>query len=274
GEASATWSTGPGAGFARGARFPGNVDLAGKLTQARAASTARYLPLGIPEDPRQYVARAVQAGANTPGTFKVTGDLWDFPHAGVKQGEFHIAGKVEGVTLAYVPGEGSEPPRWPPFDKVSAELVFDRSSMEIRNAQAQVYGVALSQIQAAIRDMGSKHPLLTVQGNGRGPLADMLRYVNASPVAAWTQQSLAQSSAIGAADLKLALSLPLEKIADSTVKGSVVLAGNDVRISPDTPLLGAARARVEFTGKGVTVSGGSARVLGGDATFEGRTAAD
>jgi uncharacterized protein (TIGR02099 family) len=116
--------------------------------------------------------------------------------------------------------------------------------------------------------------LLTVQGQGRGPLADMLRYVGASPVGAWMHQALAQSSASGAAELKLALALPLDRVSDGTVKGSVVLAGNDVRIRPDTPLLGAAKARVEFTRKSVSVSGGSARVLGGDATFEGHTAAD
>ena len=274
GEANASWSTGPGVGFARGARFPGQIDLSGKLLQARAASTARYLPLGIPEEPRQYVARAVRGGTITGATFKVKGDLLDFPYAGARQhGEFRIAGKVDDVTLAYVPpAEGAEP-AWPVFNKVSAELVFDRVSMEIRNAQAQVYGVALSQIQAGIRDM-DKRPLLTVQGQGRGPLADMLSYVNASPVNEWTQHALAQASGGGIADLKLALSLPLQKMADSSVKGSVLLAGNDVRIRPDTPLLGAAKARVDFTSKGVTVTGGSAKVLGGDATFDGHTAPD
>ena len=274
GEANANWTTGPGAGFARGARFPGQIDLSGRLIQARAAATARYLPLGIPEDPRHYVARAVRGGTITGAAFKVKGDLWDFPYAGAKQhGEFRITGKVDDVTLAYVPpAEGAEP-EWPVFNKVSAELVFDRASMEIRNAQAQVYGVALSQIQAGIRDM-DKRPLLTVQGQGRGPLADMLRYVSASPVNEWTHHALAQASGGGIADLKLALSLPLQKMADSTVKGSVLLAGNDVRIRPDTPLLGAAKARVDFTHKGVAVVGGSAKVLGGDATFDGHTAAD
>jgi uncharacterized protein (TIGR02099 family) len=274
GEANATWSTGPGTGFARGARFPGQIDLSGKLIQARAASTARYLPLGIPEEPRQYVARAVRGGTITGALFKVKGDLWDFPYAGAKQhGEFRIVGKVDDVTLAYVPPKDGVEAEWPVFNKVSAELVFDRASMEIRNAQAQVYGVALSQIQAGIRDM-DKRPLLTVQGQGRGPLADMLRYVNASPVNEWTQHALAQASGGGLADLKLALSFPLQKLADSTVKGSVLLAGNDVRIRPDTPLLGAAKARVDFTHKGVTVAGGSARVLGGDATFDGHTTPD
>src|SRR6185503_19516893 len=51
-------------------------------------------------------------------------------------------------------------------------------------------------------------------------------------------------------------------------------AGNDVRISPDTPLLGAARARVDFTHKGFSVPAATARVLGGDASFEGGSQPD
>src|SRR5207249_3288013 len=78
----------------------------------------------------------------------------------------------------------------------------------------------------------------------------------------------------GTADLKLSLSIPLYDADHSTVKGSIAFAGNDVRITPDTPLLGAAKARVDFTHKGFTIVGGTARVLGGDASFEGGTLAD
>ncbi|MFL6664640.1 MAG: YhdP family protein, partial [Rhizobacter sp.] len=127
--------------------------------------------------------------------------------------------------------------------------------------------------QGGIRTLADK-PVLAIEGVGRGPLADMLRYVNASPVGNWTNRALAQASGAGNAELKLALAIPLTDVGNSTVKGSVALAGNDVRISPDTPLLGAARGRVDFTQKGFAIAGGTARVLGGDATFDGGTQAD
>jgi uncharacterized protein (TIGR02099 family) len=97
----------------------------------------------------------------------------------------------------------------------------------------------------------------------------MLRYVNASPIGGWMNKALAQSTGTGMADLKLALSIPLYDADKTTVKGSVTLVGNDVRITPDNPLLQNAKARVDFTQKGFGIAGGSARVLGGDASFEG-----
>src|SRR5205814_8133877 len=109
-----------------------------------------------------------------------------------------------------------------------------------------VDGVDPTHAQGGIRPLADT-PVLAIEGVGRGPLADMLRYVNSSPVGNWTNRALAQASGAGNAELKLALAIPLTDVGNSTVKGSVALAGNDVRISPDTPLLGAARGRVDFT---------------------------
>ncbi|HEX6703307.1 MAG TPA: YhdP family protein [Albitalea sp.] len=282
GELAGSWSTGPGRGVARGGRYPGQLELNGKLSHGVAARVARYLPLGIPEDTRSYVSRAVRGGSVNAMTVRVKGDLWDFPFHRLrnpKDGEFRIAGQVEDVDFAYVPGTPASGPQpaqespWPAFAKVKGELVFDRATMEIRNAQARVYGVELSRVNGGIRTLADK-PVLALEGSARGPLADMLRYVKASPVGAWTGNALGQASASGAADLRLALAIPLTDVGTSTVNGSVTLAGNDVRLAPDTPLLGAARARVAFTHKGFSVSGGAARLLGGDATFDGGSQPD
>lgn len=279
---AASWRTGPGRGFGRGGRFPGQLDLAGQLGQGRAAAVAGYLPLGVPESVRRYVQHAVTDGRVTGTTFKVKGDLWDFPFvpkaaaAGAKpvppSGEFRIVGKVEDVAFAYVPGDGEAPSQWPAFANVAGELVFDRRSMEIRNASARLWGVELAKVNGGIRDLGQ--PVLQLDGQARGPLGDLLRYVNGTPVAGWTGQALREASGSGNAELKLALELPLAALDRSTVQGSVLLAGNDVRLLPGTPLLGNAKARVGFTHKGLSVTGGSARVLGGDASFEGGSQAD
>lgn len=278
GELSGSWSTGAGSGFARGGRYPGLIELNGKVARGAANRVARYLPLGIPHDTRLYVANAVRSGTVKDLHLRVRGDLWDFPFHRLrhpKDGEFRIAAQVEDLNFAYVPslpardGKPAFESPWPAFSQLKGELVFDRATMEIRNAQARVHGVELTRVNGGIRNLFERS-VLALDGQARGPLADMLRYVNASPVGEWTNRALAQASGTGMADLKLALTLPLHGgDAASTVKGSVVLAGNDVRINPDTPLLGAARARVDFTHKGFSIAGGTARVLGGDATFDG-----
>ncbi|HJV59845.1 MAG TPA: YhdP family protein, partial [Albitalea sp.] len=282
GELSGQWSTGAGEGMARGGRYPGLIELDGRVAHGLAARVARYLPLGLPEDTRSYVARAVRAGSVSDLKFRVKGDLWDFPFHRMrnpKEGEFRIAGHVQDVELAYVPSRPASGARpafespWPAFSKVQGELIFDRASMEIRDARARVYGVELANIQGGIRNL-AEHQVLAIEGGARGPLQDMLRYVNTSPVGTWIHKALAQASGSGVADLKLALAIPLADADKSTVKGSVTLAGNDVRIAADTPLLGAAKARVDFTHKGFSVVGGAARVLGGDAVFSGGSQAD
>jgi uncharacterized protein (TIGR02099 family) len=274
GELNATWRSGPGEGSARGGRYPGQLELDGRLARGVAARAARYLPLGLPEGVRSYVARSVTAGKLSGATFHIKGDLWDFPFFGSRPGELRIAAQLEDVAFAYVPGapaSGAEPAfesPWPALAQVSGELIFDRASMEVKNARARVYGFELSGVQGGIRNL-AEHATLQLEGSGRGPLADALRFVNASPVGHWIGDALARANASGNTDLRLALNVPLGDARQSTVKGSLTLAGNDLRLRPDTPLLGAAKGRIDFSQRGFSIAGGGARVLGGDASFEG-----
>lgn len=294
GEFKASWSTGAGVAVpaaagaasssvsAKGARYPGRLELEGKLTAAEAARTARYLPLGIPHGTRGYVEHAVLGGKITGATYKVKGDLADFPFYNARQasdGEFRIAAKVEDVGFAFVPSEPASGSHaayaspWPALAKVSGELVFDRASMEIRNARAEVGKIEWTKVQGGIKNL-AEHSVLTLDAAARGPLADMLQIVNGSPIGGWIDKALEKSTGAGNADLKLSLAVPLAQAAQTTVKGSLQLAGNDVRISPDSPLLQAAKGRVDFSHKGFAVVGASARVFGGDATFDGGTQSD
>ena len=70
------------------------------------------------------------------------------------------------------------------------------------------------------------------------------------------------------------MQIPIGEAERSTVRGALQLAGNDVRVTPGTPLLADARGRIDFTQRGLTIVGGRARALGGEASFEGGTQAD
>ncbi|MFG5410255.1 DUF3971 domain-containing protein [Piscinibacter sakaiensis] len=198
--------------------------------------------------------------------------------AAERAGEFRIAGQVEDLTLAYVPdrpARGREPAwrsPWPPFTRLAGELIFDRAAMRIRDARAMLGSLQLSQVNGEIADLGQ--PTLTIRGDTRGPAAELLRFVTATPVDEWTGRVLGGATASGAAEMKLALTLPLQDLAHSTVRGSVTLAGNDLRIQPGTPLLQAARGRIDFSEQGFTLAGASARLLGGDAVIDGGSQPD
>lgn len=273
GSAEATWSRVPGAPAA------GVLDLSGKLTRARAPAVPRYLPSGIPADVRHYLERAIRSGQAGPTTFRVKGQLDDFPFAQqhASRGEFRVVTKLEDVEFAYVPGDAQHR-AWPAFARVRGELIFDRGAMELRNLQAALSEVGSGQVQLArvrggIADL-AHHPVLAIEGQAAGPLADLLRFVNASPVGEWLHGALADASATGPADLKLALSIPLHDTHASTVRGELVLGGNDVRLRPDVPLLAGARARIGFSERDFSLAGGSARALGGEVAFDGARAQD
>ena len=162
---------------------------------------------------------------------------------------------------------------WPVLTHASAALQLERGVLEIRNGRAQLGKLDVTGVQLAVRQLDGDAQL-TLDGNAHGGLTEMLQFVNATPVGGWLGGALADSSASGSADLKLSLTVPLLRASASTVKGSVTLPGNDLRITPDSPLLGATAGRVDFTQKGFSVAGATARLLGGDASFDGALLAD
>ncbi|MBC7730522.1 MAG: TIGR02099 family protein [Bacteriovorax sp.] len=286
GELTASWVTGPGTGTGSEARLPGRLELDARLTDGVAQRAYRYLPRGLSQDTRSYIEHAALAGRIANASFHVKGKLSDFPfrNAGKldgknaknvdRTGEFRINSKIEDATYAYIPGTPASgalpasPSTWPVLTRASAELNLERGVLEVRNGRAQVGNVAWSNVQVAVRNLDSE-PVLSLDGAARGPLAEMIQFVNVTPVGGWIGNALATSTGGGQADLKFGLVLPLMQRLAATVKGSVTMAGNDLRIAADSPLLGNAKGRVDFTTKGFAVVGASARMLGGDLSFEG-----
>ena len=269
----AVWRTGDGDGFGCGARFPGRLELQGRLDAGRAAAVARYLPLGLPEATRRYVERAVRGGRIANARFRVEGDLWDFPFAGAGDGVFRITGRAEEVDLAYLPDEPGWVSPWPSFTRVAGDLEFDRASMAVRNGVASVYGLELSGVAVTIADMAGD-PVLQIAGVAEGPANDLLRYVATSPVGGWLDDVLAPVSADGDGRLRLSIRVPLDDTEASTVGGVLTLAGNGVTLGPGLPVLDDVRGEFEFTERGLAWRGVRARVFGGEATVDGGSDAD
>lgn len=273
GEFKGNWRTAEVRPGGARSRFPGVIDLQGSFTRATGARVYRYLPLAIPQDVRHYVRDAVLTGTATNVAVRVRGDLNDLPFADPRKGEFRFAGKVQGVTLAYVPRrlQRSEEPAWPALTALSGELVFDRASMRVNGARSEVLGapgLSFPKVEAQIPNLMNDTTVL-VSGEAKGPLGSALQIVNGSPISELIGRALAQASASGDAGYRLKLTLPIHHIERSRVEGSVALAGNELRITSDTPALSRARGTVTFSENGFAITGGQARMLGGDARIEG-----
>ncbi|MDE2049319.1 MAG: hypothetical protein KGJ44_12985, partial [Betaproteobacteria bacterium] len=270
GSAQAQWR--PVAQRADGKASPGYLDLSGQLTRADLTQVSRYLPLGVAQPVREYFQHALAAGKSSDVQFAVKGDLYDFPY-GNGSGDFRIAAKIDDATLNYVTDAAGKPV-WPPFSAIQGQLVFDRTSMQLKDAQARVFGVSLSKVNGGIANM-EHDAALQLSGQAQGPLDDFLRYVQQSPVDRWTGQALASARGTGAAKLDLQLKLPLAALAQSSVDGALTLAGgNDLRLNAFTPGFTRANGTVKFNEKGFSIAAMKAQFIGGDMQLGGGTRPD
>ncbi len=277
---NASWRTGAGAGHGKGGRLPGVLQLEGRLAEGLATEVARYLPLGIGAETRLWTQRAVRGGSVHDVHYRVQGDLADFPFVNKRDGDFRISGQLQDVVLApvpSVPAGGSEPAwdsPWPSFSTISGELVFERGAMRFARTSGSLWGLALTDVSGGIRDLAAEPALLELDGQVRGPLADLLRAVRGTPLGDATGGLLDATTASGPAELKLGLAVPLGHTAGAQLKAGLQLLGNDVRLRPDLPLLAGARGRIDLSHKGVQINGLRAQLLGGEAWIDGASQAD
>ena len=274
GTVNAHWSTSDPASSTSKSRFPGLLELDGRLTRGVASRVHRYLPIAVGPLAQRYVKASVQGGSVGPVDFKIRGDLWDMPfnQPGAK-GEFRIAAQLQSVDFDYVPTylrNGSDAP-WPALKGVSGQLVLDRASLKLSQLKATPNGspaVGLSQGEASIADL-INDPLLKVSATAQGPANGMLDFVRASPVNFFTGQTLQRATISGPAQLQFQLQLPLQQIDRTTVQGTVQLAGNDVHINPESPRLNNTVGQLAFSERGFNIPSAKAQIYGGELQFAG-----
>lgn len=255
---------------------PGTLDLQGKIKQANAAQAHRYLPLSLPANVRQYVRDAVAKGIYSDVQVKIKGDLAKLPFATSKDGDFRFAGRVQDVELDYLPA-ALLPPKtlpWPRLHKLSGQLVFDHLGMKLSDASARAgdprTGLLLTAGQVDIADMLNT-PVLNVSAENKGPAAQVLTLVQKSPLDAMLSGALRQTQATGNVQTRFKLAVPLLTPQNTKLQGTVILGGNDVRMTPDTPLLEKLQGTVQFSETGFSLSGTQGRLLGGPVRIEGGT---
>lgn len=274
GTAQVRWHTSDVAPGSTASRFPGVLDLTATLTRADATRVHRYLPLTVNAEARRYVREAVRGGHSRQVSFRVQGlvDHVPFDKPG-EQGEFRIAAPLQQLDFDYLPAFLQDPgaANWPGLRGVNGELVLDRSSLKLSRLEggvAHAPGVRLDQGAVDVEHVG-REALLVVGARARGPASEVLGFVQRSPLNTMTGEALARARIGGNAELAFGLQVPLDDARSTQVNGSVKFPGNDLQISPDTPLLGRASGTLAFSESGFSVRAAQARVYGGELRFEG-----
>ncbi len=268
------------------------------VEQAVQGGRATAVDFRIRGDLRDFPFAADKQGKAAHGEFRVAAQLQDM--------RFAIPHDAADAAGAAWPAAANARP-WPVFSDVQGELVFERRAMVLKGLRGRLAsvgsgGLRVDGVQGGIADWDHQ-ATLRLEGEARGPLTDALAFVNSTPVGGWISDALAQTSVGGANQaplaLHLALSIPLQgdaagrhtgdEVPQTTaassvrkglprsavgepparVRGRLVLAGNDVRLRPDLPLLTNAKARIAFTEDSFELGNGSAGVLGGQASVQG-----
>jgi uncharacterized protein (TIGR02099 family) len=269
GEFNGNWKTGSG-----DARLPGVLDLTASISRAKVAQIYRYLPNTLSADVRSYVRQAVRAGDVSRVSLRLRGNLQDMPFDSPKQGDFRVVMQLADGEYAYVPpasakSKGAPASEWPALTQVNGELVFDRSALHFKG-RTQLAGapdVTWQKVEAHIPNLS--HTVVSVTGEGRGPLQQVLDTVAKTALNGLTGGVLNKSQGKGDATYKLALTLPIEQLHASKVQGSVSFADNALQVIPGTPVLDHAKGKLLFSEQGFKLEGLRAELLGGDATLEG-----
>ena len=259
---------------ASGIRSPGVADITAKISEFDVSQTGRLLPLQTPPKLRDWLSGALVGGRARDVTVLLKGDLAHFPfHPGQNQkGQFLVTGKLEDGRLNFAPGHFAADnvrPVWPLVEKIRGHFTFDRVRMDIHADSAQTSNVALSNVDAAIADLLDHEHVLDIRGAGAGALQDYLQFTRDSPIAEWIGHFTEQTQGSGNAKLALKLQLPLARLTESRVQGTLQFAGNDVTLEPAIPALLQTSGELKFHEKGFALNNIRATFLGGPATVSG-----
>jgi uncharacterized protein (TIGR02099 family) len=260
---------------------PARLELSGRVARAKVSATATYLPISLPPATRGWLKDALLDGTVSEGSFLVRGDPARFPFADPHSGEFHAGLQVRDGRLDFAPPPpnantpgGPAWQRWPELSAIEASVSFDRDRMQINGRHARAYGYDLTNVTAQIPHMATPNQHLSVEGQGSGPLSELLRYAAASPVNAWAGNWLGDSRAAGQSRLGLKLDIPLAHASDAAVNGSVTFLGDNLVLRPDVAPFSAVNGELDFSERGLRIPAIEAGFLGGQVHLTGDTRAD
>ncbi|MEC5407751.1 YhdP family protein [Paraburkholderia sp. MPAMCS5] len=252
----------------------GALDLKADFERAQVARIVRYLPTSISEKLRIYLGHGLQAGVSRGATIEVHGDLTEFPYSrNPDAGIFHIVAPFKGGKFdpsPYPPRNmrNGTPNVWPPLDGIDGVFEIRQNVLHFDIDRARYKRVALHGVNGRIDDLGTRESNLVIKGDGLGPLADMLDYVNESSLGIMARHQTEKIRAEGPASLALKLTVPRTPKPHVGVEGAVGFENNRLTVE-NVPPLSQLNGKVRFTEHTAQTDRLTAQFLGGDVHAKG-----
>ena len=252
----------------------GSLDLKAVFPQLQVASIGRYLPTSINDNTRHSLGHGLQGGISRGATIEVHGDLTKFPYTrDPDAGVFRIVAPFTGGRFDPTP----YPPRrmrsgvqseWPAFDGIDGVFRQYNNKLRFDIARGHYRDFVLHDVTGRIGDTGTPASNFVIAGSGRGPLADLIDYVDRSSLGAMSHHIGEKVSVQGPATLQLKLTIPRHPHPLVRAEGAVGFENNQLAFG-EVPPLRNVTGRVRFTNRSATSDKLTARFLGGDVRASG-----
>jgi uncharacterized protein YhdP len=234
----------------------GYADLRVKILRANPARIARYVPLVVGVDTRDWLRDALLPSAAYSGTAELVGRLDDFPFRNPAQGRFLVNAKADKGSLRPAPG-------WPVINNINAAVEFDRQRFRLVAKGAKINDLTLGEVRAEIDDLEADRPLLSVKGAITGDLQRLIDTTNQSPLKADLGGATSDMKGRGSAKLDLSMMLDLDDTARSRVDGKLILNRVTAQLDPGLPEAQGVAAEIVFNQDTILMIKAEGQMLGG-----------
>lgn len=225
----------------------------GKVTDAKAFWPYRSMPPSLVA----WLDRALIAGTIGNGRVLVRGDLGDWPFRN-HEGRFEAAGTVQEAEFGFADD-------WPHATRLDAAVDFVDNRMAIVATHATIRNVTATHALAVIPDLD--HGVLGLQVQGGASGAQMLDFVQRSPVGADAAEVLTGVTLGGTGKFAIDLSIPLDAAQNFRLDGKVDLAKADITADKWKLALKNVGGTLRIKDKGFRADGLAATFRGAPARF-------
>jgi uncharacterized protein (TIGR02099 family) len=215
-----------------------------------AVAAKRYLPVGKMR-PRlvRWLQQSVQGGEIPSARLSFFGPIRAFPFDN-GEGQFSVTGRVENGRLQFAPG-------WTTAENIAADVAFTNARLDGRVLGARILNHTTRGTAVSFADL--RTGVMTVNGSTAGPLQDVLDFLKNTPVTAKRMGGRLStlSAPSGRARVALDLVLPLKKLADYELRGTLTLEDGELALQGLAPTFTAlngdlALEQNEVSGDGIT----------------------
>ena len=199
---------------------------------------SRYLPVGIMSEPLvDWLDGAIVSGHVKSGAMLLYGPLRAFPYNN-HEGRFEVLFGVEDLVLDYMAD-------WPRLEEVVAQAHFLNNSLQIRVFDGKMLDTDLQRATVRIRHLKEASPV-EVQGSLSGPLRDLFRVLEETPLKQQFGKYTAALAPGGRSRTWLDLRIPLKQRDSWRIKGNIDFKQATVKIREHDLFIDALDGRLQF----------------------------